>query len=254
MSALSVENLTKSFGGLTVTDNVSLTLAPGEIHALIGPNGAGKSTLIAQISGRLRPDKGRVLIGGDDVTGLAMPSRVRRGLVQSFQVPSLFDRFTVARNIMIAVQAQQRHSYSFLRNATAFPAINDEVDEILRGIGGIQSWAPRRVSDLSHGERRYVEIALTLAARPTVLLLDEPLAGLSRAESDEMVKLISTLKGRHAVFLVEHDMDAVFSLADQVTVLVQGRIIASGDPVTVRRSAAVRAAYLGEEHETGGPH
>lgn len=253
MSALSVENLTKSFGGLTVTDDVSLTLAPGQIHALIGPNGAGKSTLIAQISGRLRPDKGRVLIGGDDVTGLAMPSRVRRGLVQSFQVPSLFDRFTVARNVMVAVQAQQRHSYSFLRNAGAFPTIAGQVGEVLRGIG-IQSWASRPVSALSHGERRYVEIALTLAARPSVLLLDEPLAGLGRTESDEMVRLISTLKGKHAVFLVEHDMDAVFSLADQVTVLVQGRIIASGDPVTVRRSAAVRAAYLGEEHETGGPH
>lgn len=248
MAALTVEGLTKRFGGLTVTDDVSFQISAGEIHALIGPNGAGKSTLIAQISGRLRPDRGRIFIGEDDVTAERMPSRVKRGLVQSFQVPSLFDRFTVAHNVMIAVQARQRHSYSFLRNAMRFSTINAQVEDALRGIG-ILDWAARPVAGLSHGERRYVEIALTLAARPKVLLLDEPLAGLSRTESDEMVDLIASLKRWHAIVLVEHDMGAVFALADRVTVLVQGRIIASGDPAEVRQNAAVREAYLGDDRD-----
>jgi len=243
---LRIENLCKSFGSLIATDDLHLDIMAGEIHAIIGPNGAGKTTLIAQLSGELRPDSGRISFGGRSITRLSMPARAAMGLARSFQITSIFPNFTALDNVALAVQAHAGHSFRFWRPAQGDPALRLPALEILRRIG-LGARADEPAANLSHGEQRQLEIAMTLATEPSLLLLDEPMAGMGREESAHMVDLLQDLKGRHTIVLIEHDMDAVFALADRITVLVYGRAIASGRPEEIRANEAVRAAYLGAE-------
>jgi branched-chain amino acid transport system ATP-binding protein len=249
--ALEAVGLSKRYGSLAVTRDVSLAIAPGEMLALIGPNGAGKTTLVGQLSGRLRPDAGRVRLAGRDVTALPLAERARAGLVQSFQVPSLFSGFSVFENVALSVQARLRRGRVHpLRRAASAAEVIEPARAVLAQVGLTQE-AGRPIAALSHGERRYVELALTLALQPRVLLLDEPLAGLSRAETDRMVRFLRDLKGRAAVLLIEHDMEAVFALADRVAVLVEGALLTTGSPAEVRADALVQNAYLGDEAGDG---
>ncbi|MZR11473.1 ATP-binding cassette domain-containing protein [Maritimibacter sp. DP07] len=248
MSRLDVQSLTKSFGALKVTDDVSLTVEPGEIHAIIGPNGAGKTTLVAQLSGQLKPDSGRIRLDGADITGLSMPERVKRGLARSFQITSILPGFTVLENVALAVQARSGSSFRFFRPVAGDAALNDAAMEALTE-AGLGDRAGVVASALSHGEHRRLELAIALATNPQVLLLDEPLAGVGGEDAEAFVARLRRFKGRFAMLLIEHDMDAVFALADRVSVLVYGRIIATGTPDEVRSDADVRAAYLGEEGE-----
>ena len=245
--ALEALALSKRFGSLGVTRDVSIRIAPGEMLALIGPNGAGKTTLVGQLSGRIRPDAGRVRLEGRDITALSLAERARAGLVQSFQVPSLFPSFSVFGNVALSVQARLRpRGLRPVQTAAATPDVMGPARAILAQVG-IADAGERPISALSHGERRYVELALTLAQEPRILLLDEPLAGLSREETARMVRFLRDLKGRCAVLLIEHDMEAVFALADRVAVLVEGAILTAGSPQEVRGSAVVQEAYLGDE-------
>jgi branched-chain amino acid transport system ATP-binding protein len=243
---LLVENLTKRFGAVTVSDGVSLELASGRLRALIGPNGAGKTSLINQISGALAPDLGRILFAGEDVTRLDMAERARRGLVRSFQIASLFPDYTALDNVALAVQARSGGSFRFFARAARAADLNEEAMRALRRVG-LEGRASRVAGALSHGERRLLEIAVAIACRPRLLLLDEPFAGLGAEESQQALSLLHELKREFTILLVEHDMDAVFSLADDISVLVGGRLLASGPPEMIRESAEVRAAYLGEE-------
>ncbi|MDO9711898.1 ABC transporter ATP-binding protein [Paracraurococcus lichenis] len=243
---LRLEGLRKRFGGLAVTDDVSLEVAPGEIHAVIGPNGAGKTTLIHQVSGTLRPDAGRVLFAGRDVTTLPLARRARLGLARSFQITAVLPGFTALENAALAVQARSGSSFRFIRPAASEVALNREALEALDQVGlGARAQVP--AGALSHGERRQLELAIALAMQPRLLLLDEPLAGAGPEETERLVRLLRSLKGRYAVLLVEHDMQAVFALADRISVLVYGRVIATGAPAEIRADPAVRAAYLGED-------
>ncbi len=243
---LLLDRLGKRFGGLTVTDDVSLAIRPGEIHAVIGPNGAGKTTLINLVSGTLRPDAGRVLLSGRDVTGLPLARRARLGLARSFQVSSLLPGFSALENAALAVQARSGSSFRFLRPAASERALNDQAMAALDQAGlGARADVP--AAALSHGERRQLELAVALAMNPRLLLLDEPLAGAGPEETERLVTLLRGLKGRYAILLVEHDMQAVFALADRISVLLYGRIIASDLPDAIRADPAVRAAYLGED-------
>jgi len=231
---LSVAGLQKRFGGLLAVDGVSLGLVPGELHAVIGPNGAGKTTLIHLLSGALAPSAGTVLLDGRDITRLAMNRRVRLGLARSYQITSLFPNFTVLENLALAVQgAGGRHDAVRVRA---------ELETI-----GLASRGDQRAGALAHGERRQLELGLALATGARILLLDEPMAGMAAEEAARIVGLIEALKGRRTILLVEHDMDAVFRLADRITTLVYGRVIASGTPDEIRRHPEVRRAYLGEE-------
>ena len=241
---LRAEGLSKRFGGLTATDALSLELRPGELHAVIGPNGAGKTTLIGQLAGEIAPDSGRVLFAGEDVSRLAAPERVRRGLVRSFQVTSIFSGFTAADNVALAVQANAGHSFRFWRDARRDPALREPALAALERVG-LAARADLPAASLSHGEQRQLEVAMALATGPTALLLDEPMAGMGPEESARMVALLRDLKGGLSILLVEHDMDAVFALADRITVLVYGRAIASGPPDAIRADPAVQEAYLG---------
>ena len=243
---LAIEALVKRFGGLTATDQVSLEVPAGEIHAVIGPNGAGKTTLIAQLAGELMPDGGSIRFAGENVTRLPTYKRVRRGLARSFQITSLFREFTTLDNVALAVQAQAGHNFRFWRPARAEAALREPARAILEQVGlGARADVPAAI--LAHGEKRALEIALALAGRPRLLMLDEPMAGMGPEDSARMVRFLSTLKGKLTILLVEHDMDAVFALADRITVLVYGRAIASGTPQAIRSNAEVRQAYLGEE-------
>ena len=243
---LRLDHLRKAYGALVVTDDVSLALPEGEFHAIIGPNGAGKTTLIHQISGLVPSDSGRVHLGSEEVTGLSMPQRVRRGLVRSFQITSILPGFSVLENVALAVQAHEGTSFRFFGRAAGEAALNRQARDAL-GEVGLADRAAVRAGLLSHGEKRQLELAIALAARPRLLLLDEPLAGTGHEEGALLIELLQRLRGRLTILLIEHDMDAVFALADRVSVLVYGRLIATGTPDDIRGNAEVRTAYLGEE-------
>ncbi len=233
--------LCKHFGGVVATDNVTLELNRGEIHAVIGPNGAGKTTLINQLTGELLPDAGSILLDGRDITRQPPAVRARAGLARAYQIVSIFPAFSV-----LAVQATQPHSFRFWREAARDTRLLDPALEILARLG-LEGRAGSLASQLSHGEQRQLELAMALATRPRVLLLDEPTAGMGHEESRRIVSLLGTLKSDYATLLVEHDMNAVFALADVITVLVYGRIVASGKPDEIRADAEVKRAYLGEK-------
>jgi branched-chain amino acid transport system ATP-binding protein len=243
---LGVEALVKRYGGLVATDTVSLALTEGELHAVIGPNGAGKTTLIAQLAGNLRPDGGRILFRGRDITRLGPAARCHLGLARSFQITSVFQDATAEDNVALAVQAHAGHSFRFWRDARRDQALREPARAALAQVG-LQNRAEVPAAALSHGEQRQLEIAMALATRPALLLLDEPMAGMGVEESARMVELLRALKRRHTILLIEHDMDAVFALADRITVLVYGRAIATGDPDAIRIDPAVRQAYLGDD-------
>jgi branched-chain amino acid transport system ATP-binding protein len=243
---LRLNGLRKRFGGLAVTDGVSLDVLPGEIHAVIGPNGAGKTTLIHQVSGTLRPDAGQIVFAGRDVTALPLARRARLGLARSFQITSVLPGFTALENAALAVQARSGSSFRFLRPAASEAALNRAAMDALEQTG-LADRAAVPAAALSHGERRQLELAIALAMQPRLLLLDEPLAGAGPEETDRLVALLRGLKRRYAILLVEHDMQAVFALADRISVLVYGRVIATGTPDEIRGNAEVRAAYLGED-------
>ena len=243
---LSVQGLRKHYGGLAVTNNVSLDVQHSEIHALIGPNGAGKTTLIHQITGTVMPDAGRVIFAGRDITRLSLPQRVHAGLARSFQITSIIAGFSVLENVTLAAQGQSGSSFRFFRAAAGETALNENARAALAEVG-LADRASIIAGALSHGEKRALEIAIALATRPKLLLLDEPLAGAGPEETEKLITLLRGLKSRYAVLLVEHDMQAVFALADRISVLAEGRIIASGSTADIRLSAEVRAAYLGEE-------
>ncbi|GAA4334003.1 ABC transporter ATP-binding protein [Pigmentiphaga soli] len=242
---LLVEGLCKRYGGVVATDDFSLRVADGELCAIIGPNGAGKTTLITQLSGELAPDSGRIVFAGRDVTRLPAHARALGGFARSFQITSIFGEFTAWQNVALAVQAQAGHSFRLWRNASRDPALARPALGFLEQVG-LAGRAGVVATELSHGEKRALEIAMALATRPRLLLLDEPMAGMGPEESARMVALLASLKGRLAIVLVEHDMDAVFALADRVVVLVSGRVIAAGSSDEVRADAGVRKAYLGE--------
>ena len=249
---LQVQNLAKRFEGIVATDNLALTVAAGELHAVIGPNGAGKTTLINQLGGQLRPDSGRIRFAGNDITALPMYRRSRLGLARSFQITSLFLDLSVLDNVALAVQAHAGHSFRFWRDARVETELRRPARAALERVG-LGDRADSVTSALSHGEHRLIELAMALAASPRMLLLDEPMAGLGPEESARMVEMLRALKKGLTILLVEHDMEAVFALADRITVLVYGRVIASGAPADIRANAAVRDAYLGEaELESAG--
>jgi branched-chain amino acid transport system ATP-binding protein len=243
---LTLSHLRKSYGALRVTDDVSLEIAPGELHAIIGPNGAGKTTLVHQISGLVAPDAGRIVFDGEDVTTLPMHARARRGLIRSFQIVSILPGFSARENVALAVQAIEGSSFRFVGNAAAEPRLNETAMALLARFG-LAARAEFPAGLLSHGEKRQLELAIAMASRPKLLLLDEPLAGTSHEESARVIATLKDLKREVPIILIEHDMDAVFALADRVSVLVYGRIIASGLPDAVRRDPEVRSAYLGDE-------
>lgn len=242
---LQVEGLSKSFGALKATDAVSLDLRPGEVHALIGPNGAGKTTLIGQIAGGIPPDAGRILLAGEDITRLSVAARAKRGLGRTFQISSLGMDLTARRNVMIAAQGLQGSSFRFWRAVRADTALITAAHEALAA-AGLPERAEIPVAELSHGERRQVELACALALKPRVLLLDEPMAGLGAEGTQAMTVFLDSLRAQVPILLIEHDMDAVFQLADRISVLVYGQIIASGTVEEIRANAQVRDAYLGE--------
>ena len=246
-TVLATRSLTRHFGGLAAVNGVSLEAAMGQLHAVIGPNGAGKSTLINMLSGDLPPSSGSVTINGRDVTGYAAHQISRMGVGRSYQKTNVFDSFTAFENCRLAAQSRQKTSMRFFRPAARLQDVNRAALEALEQ-AGLASRAQSLASQLSHGEQRQLEIAMTLATRPTLLLLDEPLAGMGAEESASMVTLLKRLVRTHAILLVEHDMDAVFALADRLTVMVNGQVLASGSPTEIRASPAVQEAYLGEAH------
>jgi len=243
---LSVRALEKRFGGVVATDRVDLDVARGEIHALIGPNGAGKTTLVAQLGGQLASDRGRIAFDGSDVTHLSAHARARRGLARSFQITRLFRSASVLDNVALAVLAVTPHSIGGWRalhgERDVYRRSREALDEVELG-----AKADEPIERLSHGERRALEVAMTLASRPKLMLLDEPMAGMGREESVRVERLIGRLRATTTVLLIEHDVDAVFRLADRVSVLVSGRVVATGAAAAVRSDAAVIAAYLGDE-------
>jgi branched-chain amino acid transport system ATP-binding protein len=245
-SLLAIEGLTKRFGGVVASDGIVLDVRPKELHAVIGPNGAGKTTLIGELTGEVVPDAGRIYFDGTDLTGLPVYRRSALGLARSFQVTSLFLDFTALDNVALAVQAHAGHSFHFWKRAREESSLREPAHAALQRVG-IGSRADVIAANLSHGEQRQLEIAMALANVPRLLLLDEPMAGLGAEESARMVKLLRELKQEFPILLVEHDMEAVFALADRITVLVYGRVIASGLPAAIRANEEVRRAYLGEQ-------
>ncbi len=243
---LSARNVTKRFGGLAAVNDVSVNLWQGRIHAVIGPNGAGKSTLTNLLSGDLAPTSGTITLGHANITGWRPESVSKAGLGRSYQKTNIFLPFTVWENVRLAAQSRAPHPARWLRRATSFVAVNQAAERAL-ALSGLENRRNAVAGTISHGEQRQLEIAMTLATAPRVLLLDEPLAGMGAVEAERMVELLQRLKTDHAVMLVEHDMDAVFQLADRLTVMVNGQVIASGTPAEIRADANVQAAYLGEE-------
>ncbi len=245
-SLLSITGLNKSFGGIKATDDVNLDVLEGELHAIIGPNGAGKTTLISQLSGALPPDTGSIMFNGQDITRAPAYGRAKLGITRSFQITSLVKDMSVLDNIALAVQAKQGHSFRFLKPARSIAPLRDEALTHLDAVG-LADRADAPTVNLSHGEHRLMEIAIALASDAPLMMLDEPMAGLGPDESARMVTFLKTLKGKRTIVLIEHDMDAVFALADRISVLVYGHIIATGTPAEIRSNSAVRQAYLGEE-------
>ena len=243
---LSARGLTKRFGGLAAVHDVSLDLWRNHIHAVIGPNGAGKSTLTNLLAGDLPPTSGRVTLNGQDVTGRGLEKISRQGLGRSYQKTNIFLPFTVWDNVRLAAQSRTPHALRWLSRAAGFAAINERTARAIE-LAGLTARSQVVAGTTSHGEQRQLEIAMALATDPQVLLLDEPLAGMGVAEAERMVALLQRIKPEHAIMLVEHDMDAVFALADRLTVMVNGQVIASGTPAEIRADAGVQAAYLGEE-------
>lgn len=244
---LEVRNLAKNFGGLKATDDVSLDLRQGEIHALIGPNGAGKTTLIHQISGSLKPSAGAIRFLGQDVTGLDVAARARLGLGRTFQISSLAMDFSALRNVMLAVQSRQGSSFRFFRDVKTDASLTEPAMAALARVG-LDRRAKMPTAELSHGERRQLEIAIALALGSKALLLDEPMAGMGQEGSRALTKLLGALRAEAPILLVEHDMDAVFALADRISVLVYGRVIATGTVAEIRANPTVREAYLGDRN------
>ena len=242
---LELRGVCKRFGGLKATDDVSLSVPSGALHALIGPNGAGKTTLINQVAGELCHDAGAILLDGVEIGALPPWERVKRGLARTFQITQLLPDETALDNVALAVQARQGHSFRFFADARKNPDARAQALQLLQDVG-LSANASVRVADLAQGERKQLELAVALATRPALLLLDEPMAGLSPAESQEMVALLHKLKGRLTIVLIEHDMDAVFALADCISVLVYGQVVATGSSDEIRTNPAVRNAYLGE--------
>jgi branched-chain amino acid transport system ATP-binding protein len=246
---LQVRHLSKRFGGVIASDHIDLDVEAGCLHAIIGPNGAGKTTLVAQLCGEVAPDSGTITFGGRDITRLPVYARARLGLGRSFQITSVVRQMTALENVMLSVQARAPHSFRFWRPAREDVALRDPAHDALRQVGlGARADVP--AAGLAHGERRALEIAIALATGPTLLLLDEPMAGMGPEDSAGMVTLLASLKGRYTIVLIEHDMDAVFALADVITVLVYGRVVATGAPDEIRANSEVRRAYLGEARQT----
>lgn len=245
-SYLEVSHLVKRYGALAATDDLSLSIRENELHAVIGPNGAGKTTLLAQLAGQIAPTSGSIFFLGKDVTSMDVVQRVRLGIARSFQITSLWQELTVLENVMLAVQAQRGHAFHFFRPAFSVSSLCEEAHEYLTAVG-LHARTASMTYSLSHGEARQLELAVVLATRPKLLLLDEPLAGMGADDSRKMLQLLLSLKGQYTIVLVEHDMDAVFSLADRISVLVYGRAIVTDTPEAVSNNEDVRAAYLGDE-------
>ena len=243
---LSTRGLVKRFGGVLASDDIDFDLMPGEVHAVIGPNGAGKTTFVKQLTGEHKPTAGRIWLDGRDVTPLSIDRRILLGLGRSFQVTSVLREMSVIENVILAVQARLGHSFRFWQPATSAEELRQPALASLARVG-LAGRAEQRATALGYGELRQLEIAMVLASDPKVLLLDEPMAGMGGSESGRILELLRSLAGRYAIILVEHDMDVVFALADRVSVLVYGRIIATGTPGEIRQDAAVRASYLGED-------
>ena len=242
---LRTEGLFKLFGGVVATDNLDLTVGYGETHAVIGPNGAGKTTLIAQLAGEVAPSAGRIWFETRDITDLPAHARVHIGIARSFQITNLLPSFTVAENVQVALRPRRGHSFVFLREAARDQVLGEEVQAMLELVG-LAGRGDAIARELAHGEQRQLELAMALASAPRLLLLDEPMAGIGHAEAPGMIELLLRLKQNCAMLLIEHDMDAVFRIADRITVLVGGRVIASGAPEAIRDDPKVREAYLGE--------
>jgi branched-chain amino acid transport system ATP-binding protein len=242
---LRTEGLSKSFGGVIATNNLDLTVSHGEAHAVIGPNGAGKTTLIAQLAGELAPSAGRIWFERRDITDLPAHVRVHIGMARSFQITNVLPSFTVAENLQVALRPRRGHSFVFLRDAAPDRELEQEVQTMLEVVG-LAGRSDTTARELAHGEQRQLELAMALASAPRLLLLDEPMAGIGHAEAAGMIELLLRIKQNCAMLLIEHDMDAVFRIADRITVLVGGRAIASGAPEAIRDDPQVREAYLGE--------
>ena len=247
---LEIAGLTKHFGGVVAVDRANLSVKAGEVHALIGPNGAGKTTLIAQVSGSLPADAGEIRFLGTDVTRMPQHRRVRAGLARSYQITSIFRRFSVRDNLALAVQARSGSSLSFLRPVAEEQALFDEAEEVALLVG-LSGKTAALAGNLAHGDQRALEVGLALATRPRLVLLDEPMAGMGPEESQRMIALVERIREHVSVLLVEHDMDAVFRLADRISVLVNGRVIASGEPQAIKADEDVKRAYLGDEVAAG---
>ena len=246
---LSLDRVVKRFGGIIASDDVSLDVQPREVHAVIGPNGAGKTTLVAQISGLLAPDGGRILFDGVDVTRTSAAERSALGLARTFQVTSIFRQFTALENVLLAVQARTGHSYRFWKRTREDVALREPAMATLEQLGLADRWNIAAGS-LAHGEQRSLEIAIALATRPKLILLDEPTAGMGPEDSERIKQKLNQLREHYAMLLIEHDMDAVFRLSDRVTVMVYGRSIATGTPAEIRENEEVRRAYLGDGEES----
>ena len=244
---LQVEGLTRRFGGLVAVNAVTLDLHVGEVHAVIGTNGAGKSTLINMLSGEIAASAGRVTLEGEDITARSQPRRALDGVGRSYQRTTIFPEFTVLENCRLAAQAAHPRPWALWESSRGCATSNAAAQAALEATG-LRSEAERIAGTLSHGAKRQLEVAMCLATRPRVLLLDEPLAGMGAEETDRMLGLLAQLKASHAILLVEHDMDAVFRIADRITVMVNGAVIATGDPAAIRTNPDVRTAYLGEDH------
>jgi branched-chain amino acid transport system ATP-binding protein len=244
---LEVTGLTKRFGALLASDSIDFDVREGETHAVIGPNGAGKTTFISQLAGNLVPDAGRIVFAGEDITRLSAPRRARKGLARSFQITSVYPEFTALENVALAVQAQSGHSFRLWRPARSDPALVEPARKVLNEVG-LSSRESVPAANLAHGEQRQLEVAMALATTPRLLLLDEPMAGMGIEESQRMIDFLGSLKRDGiTMVLVEHDMDAVFRLADRISVLVYGRVAATDVPDRIRKNEEVRRAYLGED-------